>query len=86
MNNTSYVQEESTKEIVSHLKDLLELDEERRKLLDFEEHLKELLNRVSMGAVLTRNKVRKVLNDLDQSSDDYLSVVDTETFIKELFK
>lgn len=86
MNNTSYIQEESTKEIVSHLKDLLELDDERRKLLDFEEHLKELLNRVSMGAVLTKNKVRKVLNDLDQSSDDYLSVVDTETFIKELFK
>lgn len=86
MNNTTYVQEESTKEIVSHLRDLLELDDDRRKMLDFDEHLKELLNRVTMGAILTKNKVRKVLNDLDQSSDEYLSVIDTEAFIKELFK
>lgn len=86
MNNTTYVQEEPTKEIVSHLRDLLELDDDRRKMLDFDEHLKELLNRVTMGAILTKNKVRKVLNDLDQSSDEYLSVIDTEAFIKELFK
>lgn len=86
MNNTTYVQEESTKEIVSHLRDLLELDEDKRKMLDFDKHLKELLNRVTMGAILTKTKVRRVLNNLDQSSDEYLSVIDTEAFIKELFK
>lgn len=86
MNNTNYVQEDSTKNIVKHLRDLLTLDDTQRKLLDFEEHLQELLRRVTMGTVLTKVQVRKVLNELDQSSDDYLSVVDTEEFIKQLFK
>jgi hypothetical protein len=86
MNNTTYIQEDTTENIVQHLRELSELDNTKRNMLDFEEHLKELLHRHSYSKLVSRAFVLKSLNTVDKSSDDTLTIIDASTFIKELFK